>query len=47
MILPAGFDPENPPDDAVEQLVASGAYTEEQAEALVELLKNDPDFVLE
>lgn len=39
MMLPEGFDATA--DDAVEQLVASGFYEQDAAEAVVRLLRSD------
>ena len=42
MILPADLDLERPDADIVAELVASGAYDEDEARAVVEILR-DPD----
>jgi len=42
MILPVGFDLDQPTEALVEQLVATGAYTEAEARDLVAILR-DPD----
>ena len=39
MILPEGFDLNRPDIELVEELVASGAHTREQAEDLVVMLR--------
>jgi hypothetical protein len=46
VILPEGFDLNRPDDELIEELVASGAHTREQAEDLVAMLR-DGEPVLE
>lgn len=47
MLLPADFDQDRPTAELVAELVASGAYDEDEATALVEMIKAGEDSDLE
>lgn len=40
MILPEGFDLDRPDDELIDELVASGAHTRQEAEDLVGILRD-------
>lgn len=47
MMIPEDFDLRRPDPELVEQLVASGAHSREQAEDLVAMLREDDGPILE